>query len=151
MADKRGKVIIPKESLSAFSSADDAYLIRYRIVSKDSDRKSAWSNNELVSISMSNATVPEPGATVYNISISQASDTATVVWTPPPSLKTNTYDVYVNWSGAGWKYIAQVSATSFATNIAPAETTVQVAVQVPTYPKSRHTLATLFETAVTNV
>lgn len=152
MAFKNGKAIIPKDSLTAFSVEDDAYIVRYRIVSKGGGRNSVWSNNEVVSVADSPATVPEPGATVASsIIVSQPDNTATVVWTPPETLKTTIFDVYVNWSSSGWKYAGQVSSGIYATNLDPAETTLQIAVQVPSYPKVRHSLATLFETAITNV
>lgn len=145
------KIIIPKDSLPPFSAEYNAYIHRYRIVSKDGSRSSAWSNNIITDVLSSNATVPEVGQTIHHVAVSQSNETITVVWTPPQSLKTNTYDVYISWSGGNWQFVSQVSGPSFATNIDTAETTAQVAVQVPTYPKIRHSEATLFETAIINV
>jgi hypothetical protein len=154
MAVKNSKIIIPKDFLSGFSTENNSYLLRYRVTSSDGGRKSAWSNNQTVPVADSPATVPEIGiyATVASdIIISQSDQTATVIWTPPESLKQNTFDVYVNWSSSGWRYVGQVSSGSYSTNINAAETTIQIAVQVPTYPKTRNLLATLFESAITNV
>ena len=130
------KVIIPKESLPAYNGTNQSYTVKYRVVSEDKNRMSHWSPQyTLTTASQENVLS----------SISVLNNIVTVVWNPGTDIN-KTFDIYVKWDSEAWTYITNVSTTIYASVVKPGATTVQVAAQVPTFPKQRYTSATIFET-----
>lgn len=161
------KVTIFKNELPAVNADTVSYSVRYRIVSEDKNRFSAWS--PIVDISAPATTLLD-----YSISVTSLASLVTVAWNPKPELGLSNYDVFIRWIGAGtdnltnypWAFVTNTTTSNqlfaFPANIpAPGGGTeavahVQVAVQRPTYQKTKEnypTLAvlTLFQTPKTAV
>lgn len=136
------KVIIPKESLPAISGDNQAYILRYRIVSDDKNRYSHWSPQYKISI--------DPVSSInYSLNVNQSNQTFTLVWESVPD--TPVFDIYIKIDTNDWVYVTSISGTSYSALINSSWTHIQLAVQIPTYPKKRYTDATLFVTTQTNV
>lgn len=133
------KVIIPKKDLPALFGQTSQYIVRYRFVSDDRNRTSHWSPQYKLF-------VEDREDIEYSISADSALSTVNVVWNAQEDI--TSYDVYIKWSNEEWKFVSTVSSTSYSFLIKSGATGVQVAVQVPTFPKSRFTGSTLFETTV---
>jgi hypothetical protein len=167
------KVIVPRSELplvqltTVYNSIEDRneiqesyYDFRYRIISEDRNRTSAWSPIER--IVMPNVTTPFPYTSNQRISISKSGtpEIITAIWTKPSTSenpseyenifnKINIYDVWVRWTDTvdatalsvgwtPWTYVTTVSSNTFS--IAKPESsykTVEVAIQFPTEEKLR--------------
>lgn len=167
------KVIIPRSDLPPVSGFLNNYVIRYRITSEQKHRFSSWSPQYGITVE----DVPNLSTEKYSLVVNQSAKTISLVWTPPSDLPYTSFDIYVRWSGDSivgqdplisypWQYAGTVSSAGYGAVI-PAQVTlpsnaavttkhVQVAVQIPTYPKEYpgsivSQPALLFETALTNV
>ncbi len=138
MADSQvKKVIIKKEDLPAFNGTTQSYTVRYRIVSEDKNRNSHWSPYYSVA-----KEAPEQVA----CSVQVIENSVTMVWKQPTST-VKQYDIYFKLSGGSWTYIASSTSTQFSTLIDESATTIQVAIQLPTYPRQYFPLAAIFTSA----
>lgn len=136
------KVIITKSSLPPISGDNQGYVLRYRIVSEDKNRYSHWSPQYKVSI--------DPVTTVnHALVVNQSTNTITLIWDPVENI--SNFDVYTSIDDGAWTYSTTVSGTTYSSLINPANNHIQIAVQIPTYPKQRYTNATLFVTQRTNI
>lgn len=131
------KVIIKKEDLPAFNGATQNYLVRYRIVSEDKNRTSHWSPYY---------SLTKPASQQINCSVEVVANIVTMVWEQPVS-PISQYDIYFKLDNQEWRYIASSISTQFSTLIPELTETIQVAVQVPTYPKEYFPLAAIFTSA----
>lgn len=131
------KVIIKKEDLPAFNGVLQNYLVRYRIVSEDKNRSSHWSPY----YSLSN-----PESDQINCSVEVVENKVGMVW-EQPTKPISQYDIYFKLNNGEWKYIASSISTQFSTLIPESTASIQVAVQVPTYPKQYFPLAAIFTSA----
>lgn len=157
------KVVVFKNELPAVDANTVSYSIRYRIVSEDKNRYSAWSPI---------AELAAPATTLldFSTSINNADKIVSSVWNPKPELGLSTYDVFVRWIGNGtdnltnypWAYVTTTPNNSYqfafpASIPAPGGGTetvkhIMIAVQRPTYQKTKEnyptaTALTLFQTA----
>jgi hypothetical protein len=149
------------ESLSRPEIDELYYDFRYRIVSEDKNRNSAWSPIER--IVMPDVTTPFPYTSDQRILISEngaSPKVITAIWTKPlaadnPSEyesifnKINIYDVWARWNETNnatalssgwtsWGYITTVSSNTFSIVKPNADyQTVEVAIQIPTEVKLR--------------
>lgn len=121
------KVIIKKEDLPAFDGITQSYIVRYRIVSEDKNRTSHWSPY----YSLANT----PTAKV-NCSVVVASNVINMVWQHPASTTFEHYDIYIKTNLNDWSYLSSSTSTQFATLVPTGISSFQVAVQIPTYPKT---------------
>jgi len=131
------KVIIKKEDLPAFNGVSQNYLVRYRIVSEDKNRSSHWSPY----YSLTN-----PPSEQVTCSVQIVENSVTMIWKKPNSAVSQ-YDIYFKIDGGSWEYIASSASTQFSTLIDETTSTIQVAIQVPTYPKKYFPLAAIFTSA----
>jgi hypothetical protein len=131
------KVIIKKEDLPAFNGITQAYTVRYRVVSEDKNRNSHWSPYYSVS-----KEAPEQ----VTCSVQVVENSVTMVWKQPTST-IKQYDIYFKLNNGSWNYIASSTSTQFSTLIDEGVTTIQVAVQLPTYPRQYFPLAAIFTSA----
>jgi hypothetical protein len=69
-----------------------------------------------------------------------------MIWRQPTST-VRQYDIYFKVDGGDWTYIASSTSTQFSTLIEENTSTIQVAVQLPTYPKQYFPLAAIFTSA----
>ena len=137
------KVIIPKSSLPQRSGENKNYAVRFRVVSEDKNRNSHWSLKYTVLL-------PDVIEIDYRIAIDQSHDMVTTVWTPEAGTKSE-FDVYIKWDSGPWQFVSTVFTTTYSTIIKTGANHVQIAVQVPTFPKQRYTGSTLFESTQENV
>jgi hypothetical protein len=135
-------VIIPKKDLPALFGETSQYIVRYRFVSEDKNRTSHWSPQYKLD-------APEIVNIEHSISANTELNVVNVVWDAQPDM--STYDVYIKWAGEDWKFVSTVSTTSYSFLIKTGASGVQVAIQVPTFPKERFTQSTLFETELVSL
>jgi hypothetical protein len=141
---------------------DDLYYdFRYRIVSQDKNRTSAWSSIER--LVMPDVPTPFPYTSDQRISISENGGNPkviTAIWTKPLAAdnpsdyentfnKINIYDVWIRWTETNnateessgwtsWSYVTTVSSNTFSIVKPDADyKTVEVAIQIPTEVKLR--------------
>lgn len=131
------KVIVKKEDLPAFNGITQAYTVRYRIVSEDKNRNSHWSPYYSVA-----KVAPEQ----VTCSVQIVENSVTMVWKQPTSI-IRQYDIYFKLNNGSWKYIASSTSTQFSTLIDEGTTSIQVAIQLPTYPRQYFPLAAIFTSA----
>lgn len=131
------KVIIKKEDLPAFNGLSQNYIVRYRIVSEDKNRSSHWSPY----YSLINAQSQQ-----VTCSVQIVDNLVTMVWKKPQSAVSQ-YDIYFKIDAGDWEYVGSSPSTQFLTLIDEQPSTIQVAVQVPTYPKQYFPLAAIFTSA----
>jgi hypothetical protein len=135
------KVTVLKSDIKTISGNEQGYIVRYRIISEDKNRSSHWSPQYNLSA--------EPQDPIsYSINVDDIHNTATVVWQNVPDVKE--YDVYIKWDNTVWNYITTVASPSFPT-LTTGHNSIELAVQVPTFPKERFTGATLFQIPATSV
>jgi hypothetical protein len=145
------KAIIKKEDLPAFNGELQNYLVRYRVVSEDKNRSSHWSQYYEVDVIpeidrdrvINGVPAPEPWIS-HSLVLSENKQIINVVWTPPTNLKSD-FDLYVKWGENDFKYLASIQTSSYTVQTLTGYSTVEFALQVPTFPKKRFTKATLFE------
>lgn len=133
------KVTVLKKDLPEFNGETGSYNIRYRIVSEDRNRFSHWSPTH-------SATVVKPDEIPFSIATTDNS-IITCVWEPSVDLKSQ-FDIYIRWDidpVDKWKYCGSVSTNSYSFLKNVSAEAFQIAVQVPTFPKQRYDVATLFE------
>lgn len=136
------KVIIPKESLPAISGENQSYILRYRVVSDDKNRYSHWSPQHKVA--------KDPVSQInYSLDVNQSNKTFTLIWEPVVDI--NTFDIYIKIDNNDWTYATSVNSTTYSALTNSLWSHIQLAVQIPTYPKKRYNDATLFVTTQTNV
>ncbi len=136
------KVTITKSSLPPVNGINQSYILRYRIVSEDKNRYSHWSPQYVVPA--------QPIEEInFSLKIDQSSNTLTLIWEPVADV--TTFDVYTRIDSGAWNYSSTVSTTTYSSLINPAFNHIEIAVQIPTYPKTRSAGATLFVTPQTNI
>ena len=105
MADKGIKnVVIKKESLGKVTSSNSR-LIRFRILSEDKNRKSAYSK---IFITGSDAVVIGPG------DINKVGNTILINWTTGQTSIQITYDIFVGFDGATPTYLDSTGSKSYS-------------------------------------
>ena len=139
MAD-RGikKVVIPKSTLPSVTS-DNKYFVRYRIVSQDKNRVSAWSPTfEL------NAITPTP-LLASNVTSSINNKLVNIAWIDP-ELRNN-YDIFIKSDSGAYAYYGTVTGQSysFLTN---ATTSIQFAIQISSISKEKSETIEIYESGV---
>jgi len=151
--DNIKKIVILKNDLPPISAEDNSYYVRFRIV--EGLRYSPWSAVNAVS------GITAPAVDQVSVAVDPTNKTVTAVWSPPAEYDIDTVFVYVRWTDHlqpslpyEWRYVAKVSSTTYATvipltveltsSISFTPTRVEIAVQVPTYPKVRSLEAELF-------
>lgn len=139
------KVIIPQEELLSLNLPDDPnqplhYLIRYRVVSEDKSKISAWSPIH----SLSAPSIPDIVGTQPEPSITSSTHTVTIAWATPTALKLPKYDIYVTWYQSNTvldfedMYVGSVSSSannSFSLPKRDSANKISVRIQVSTTPK----------------
>lgn len=154
------KVIVRKSDLPPTASISGSYKVRYRIVSDDLNRTSAWSPIYTLSITPISNTVE------YDIQVS--TNTITTIWNSIPDIPLSTFDVYIRWIGDPvgeedpettypWTYTTSIGTTSYSiikpssvsTSNGPViPTHFQISVQVPSYKKEKDSAASLFTSEI---
>lgn len=154
------KVTIYRADLPPVDATTLSYNLRYRVVTENRNRVSAWSN--VVSVA-----APSISTINYTTSIDSVGKIVQSVWDAPSSLGLSSFDLFVRWVGSGsetdysWAYYGRVNTNSqllvypvtvfnntLQTTEAPASVRLQL--QRPTYNPVREdyptsTSLTLFQ------
>lgn len=163
------KVTIPRSELPAVNATSNAYNVRYRIISEDRNRFSAWS--PIVQVS-----APAISLLTYSIAVNNTDQIITAVWNPNPSLGLTNYDVFIRWIGNDnpdtltnypWSFAANTATNSHLFSIPPTIPNVvgggtegvnkaQIALQRSSYQRTKEdyptsAALTLFQTAVITI
>lgn len=136
------KVIIKKEDLPAFSGEEKSYIVRYRIVSEDKNRSSQWSPYYKVAVPSRN----NPSGQVQ-CSVNVVSNVVNIVWTHPTSGALQQYDIYIKTNISDWSYLSSSSSTQLSSLVPAGISSLQIAIQAPTYPKKYFADASVFTSA----
>lgn len=157
------KVTIFRSELPPLDATNLSYNIRYRVVSEDRNRSSAWSN-------ITNVPATAVGNVSFSINITtptSGNKVANVIWNLPTA-SYSSFDIFVKLVGSGsassypWVYAGRSSTNSYSyiipTSITdptpppPTETPTKIliAVQVPSNPPTKENyptsnIITLFE------
>lgn len=155
------KVIIPFSDLPAIYGTDFTYNVRYRIVSEDRNRYSHWSRIYTINASTNNDGEPMINPYSYSyVKETVTTDTGTTTgirlgWQLVPGAVVPTvltsYDIFVKRDAGSWEYLDTTSAQTYTVLRTGTETLITIALQAPTYPKERNTLAILFATPAITV
>ena len=139
------KVVIKKDELPPVSAESGEHTIRFRIVSADRNRTSAWVQTNL-QVPISRATIP------HSISTTGAagSKVIQVAWTYAEGMK-HEYDVYAQYDGGKWEYQGRTNSLSHSWLQKAGSKKVKVAVQHPTYPTVCTPAQALFTTKETSL
>jgi len=129
------KVIIPKSSLTNVTN-DNKYLVRYRIVSDDKNRVSAWSP-----VFSLNAKPPTPVDSKYI----QSPDIVTVVWEDEESRPE--YDIFVKFDNDDYFYHGSSSVHTYSF-INQATESFRYAIQVSGISKTRSVALEIYESEI---
>lgn len=140
--EKIKRVIIPKSKLPAYSGNDQAYVVRYRIVSEDRNRNSHWSPQYKLPIPayIDNDTP----AVNFAIGLDATKKIISIAWTPTEDIN-NEFDVYLKWDSADWVFEKRVLTPSYTVLAKSGATSVKVCVQIPTFPNKKFEHAKIFE------
>lgn len=154
MADKNiKKVILPSDRLLSANvepgSLVAKYLVRYRIISEDKSRTSAWSPKYAVEARTVQGII---GSSVVPYTVFSNGDRLTLSWTTPSSLSVPTFDIYVSWSvdDSTWTeyaFAGIASTESFTLAVESGQKYVKFWTQITTFPKNKSDAAKLFETS----
>lgn len=157
MTDKNiKKVILPPSKLLSANVEEGSlvakYLVRYRVISEDKSRTSAWSPKYAVEARTVQNIID--GATVP-YTIFSNGDRLTLSWTTPQALTSPTFDIYVSWSvdNSTWtdyEFAGTAAAESFTVAVESGKKYVKFWNQITTFPKNRSNAAKLFETDSTS-
>lgn len=147
------KVVINKTDLPAIIGADFTYNVRYRLVSEDKNRTSHWSRiYNLTAPSLSPLEYLDYSYVKETVTTSSGTNTALRInWTIPSTLGINTFDIFVKRNAGSYAYYGTSFTNTYVVTRESTETSIQVLVQTPTYPKEVTANAKLFETAAITV
>lgn len=139
MAD-RGikKVIIPKNSLPNVT-ADNTYLVRYRIVSEDRNRVSGWSPVFKLAGRPANPLNPD------NVIYSRNDRVISLTWLDNDARPR--YDIFVKIDGGQYQYHGTATATSY-TIITQGGSSFQFAIQAASISKEKKEDLEIYESQV---
>lgn len=136
------KVVISKKDLPPISGEQKGYVVRYRIASEDKNRYSHWSPQYKVQVAPQTE-IP------FSLTVDSVKNTVALIWNVIEGI--SSFDVYTKINGGEWTYSATVFTNSYSSIVSSTTTSVQIAVQIPTYPKKRYSDSTLFVTPSTAI
>lgn len=136
------KVIISKKDLPPISGEQKGYIVRYRIASEDKNRYSHWSPQHKVQVA-AQTQIP------FSLTVDSVKNTVSLIWNVVDGI--SSFDIYTNINSGGWVYSTTVFTNSYSNILPSTATSVQIAVQIPTYPKKRYSDSTLFVTDSTAI
>lgn len=107
------KVTIFRNELPPVDATTLSYNLRYRIVTENRNRVSAWSN--VVSV-----TAPTISTINYTVSANNSGKIVQIVWDAPASLGLTSFDLFARWVGNhnetdySWAYVTRVTGNSYS-------------------------------------
>jgi hypothetical protein len=112
------KIIIPNTDLPAIHT-DGTFLIRYRVVSADGNKNSAWSIPQVISVPLTISSYTQGSITSDNIGIN-------IGWKTDNLSTKQSFDVYLKWSyisggtdlgSQSYVYVGNVKSNTYYTTI----------------------------------
>jgi hypothetical protein len=141
MADKGIKNVIIKKSLLGKVTSSNERVARFRIITEDKNRKSAWSQIFLVD---SQAVAVLPG------DINVVGNTVLVNWsTGDVSVQIN-YDVFASFDGGDFKFVG-VSANTSYSFLKTGTTSVRVIVQISSIKPELNTSVKVYDSGIVSL
>lgn len=107
------KVTIFRSDLPPVDSQTLSYNLRYRVVTENRNRVSAWSN--VVSVA-----APAISTINYTVSANNPGRLVSIVWDAPASLGLTSFDLFARWVGNhdetdyDWAYVTRVTGNSYS-------------------------------------
>lgn len=145
------KVIIPKDQLTNFAGASGAYKVRYRIITDDNNRVSHWSPIYNIPVNLkkdpiTNIVIGLKVSFTASIPVDPLQQkTISTVWSKDIN-GIETFDIYLKYNGeTNWKFVDSITGNEFRAITDAGKTSVMLAIQASTFPKTRYPSATLFE------
>jgi hypothetical protein len=137
------KVRISSSDLPPFGAVEEGYTVRYRVVSEDRNRTSAWSPfyflpkpNTLV---LDQIFINDP---VYITSVGASRSQLNLVWEQQADSNITQYDVYLKFAAEGqniadvpWSLAGTVTNTILSILVPASAETADAVVQIPTPAK----------------
>jgi hypothetical protein len=105
MADKGIKNVIIKKELLGKVTSSNFRVVRFRLISEDRNRKSAYSK---IFITKSDSVVMGQGDT------QQSGNTVSVTWSFGKTLLQTTYDIFAGFDGAEPSYIGSTTSQNYS-------------------------------------
>jgi hypothetical protein len=105
MSDKGIKNVIVKKELLGKVTSSNSRVVRFRIVSEDKNRKSAWSK---IFITGSEAFVAGPGV------VNALGNPILVNWSTSQTSVQIPYDVFIGFDGSGPEYVETALSKSYS-------------------------------------
>jgi hypothetical protein len=145
------KVRISANDLPAFGAVEEGYTLRYRVVSDDRNRFSAWS--PFYFMQKTNDLVLNQDFILASVSDIGTSKQLTLVWEPQAQNGITQYDVYLKLAYTGtvadyqWTYLATSVNTIFNLVIPSGVIQIDAVVQVPTPTKGYNADLVLYKTS----
>lgn len=139
MVNVTKQVVIPKEDLPA-SHIDGRYVIRFRVVSSDGLKSSAWFSPQTISIPVSNVGLATGGSIIAD------SVGVNIGWKVDGLNAKSSFDIYLAWTNGGitsdYVYAGTVQSNTYYALIPYGATNVNVIVQKETALKQPGTTST---------
>lgn len=153
------KVIIEKDELPAVDVVTRSYNVRYRLISEDRNRFSAWSK-------VYNLVTPIiTPTTEFSIITNASHDLVTIAWNLDQTPEVGYFDIWVRWVGSHaesnypWIYIETVTTNQYnlvyPTTIpdpvnggTETPNKIRAAIQRAAYPKTKENYPTVSEITV---
>lgn len=152
------KVMVPYDQLPASYSNNAAvsYNVRYRVISEDKNRVSHWSRIYTINAATNNdgdplinpytysyvkETVTTSSGTTIGIRLGWQLQSGATVPVVPPS-----YDIFVSRDSGSWTFLDNTVAQTYTVLRTGTETSINIAVQAPTYPQEKSDTVELFKT-----
>lgn len=144
------KAKFPATQLPALDALTSGYLFRFRIVSQDKNRKSAWSTIQ--------SFVPNYTYVSGDIGHFVTGNVLSVTWDPvgieidgEVVRNLNSYDVWLSWNSSPWTYLKSVSDTSVTAIVPSGATTYAIKIYHKTSPATQIASLELYSVATTTI
>jgi hypothetical protein len=155
MSENIKKIRIAKDKLPFLGGINGFYNVRFKIMSEDKNRSSAWSpiyTLNTANISSSSSLLTKSVQIVKKKSATIGIYTVDISWSVPQNLQLNSFDIYIKTYLSGnastYQYVGTVNSSSYHAVFDKANQTVDkvdILVQVPTIIKEVIASAKLFD------
>lgn len=143
------KANVPLSSLPGRDPNHGSHRVRYRLITSDRNKVSEWS--PIFTITPPTATEMLGDFMVDHVirSSTEGGRTSyTITWTVPEIFQEFPhYDIFVSWSSSDYEYYGTTTSetATIIVDAASTDTTLDVKIQIPTYPKQISSYALLFD------
>jgi len=141
------KIVTLNKNNLPINSDTGEYIFRYRVISNDRNRFSAWSPQyrlqaPTISQILAANNIASLQAPTYTVQTVGSDKIASIFWNVPPAFSSvERYDVFIKWGPASgtnsWEFLRTVSAGSFSIVKPTTQTAtlINIKIQSVVYPK----------------